>query len=329
MNLPAAYIVPPGWPQVIEKLQQHGVEFTRLEKPTTFDVEQYRLDNPVWATAPFEGRLMLRVVRRKTETRHEMEFPGGLRASSSSISARRTWPCICSNRMRPDSLLRWGFLNAIFEEKEYGDARVLEKLAREMLARDPALKREFDDKLASDKAFADDADSAPAFFLQAFAVVCASRKWAFIPVAAPRAPTALGALIDNVKNMFGRIFDENILLRPLALAIGLALSSAALADTDPSLKASQFDKNVNPCQNLFDFVNDNFLKANPIPADRTTWGSSGMLDERSLNAQHAHRRESAEIEKCAGFDRTEDRRFLRLRHGRSGDRKSRARSDQG
>src|ERR1700744_2262276 len=76
------------------------------------------------------------------------------------------------------------------------------------------------------------------------------------------------------------------LYRPLAFAIGLALSTAALADTDPSLKASQFDKNVNPCQNLFDFVNDNFLKANPIPPDRTTWGSSGMLDERSLNAQH-------------------------------------------
>ena len=76
------------------------------------------------------------------------------------------------------------------------------------------------------------------------------------------------------------------LYRPLALAIGLALSTAALADTDPALKSSQFDKNVSPCQNLNDFVNDNFLKANPIPADRTTWGASGMLDERSLNAQH-------------------------------------------
>ena len=78
------------------------------------------------------------------------------------------------------------------------------------------------------------------------------------------------------------------LLRPLAFGIGLALAGVALgADSDPALKASQFDKNVNPCQNLFDFVNDNFLKANPIPADRTTWGSSGMLDESSLNAQHS------------------------------------------
>ncbi len=66
----------------------------------------------------------------------------------------------------PDSLLRWGFLNAIFEEKEYGDARVLEKLAREMLAKDPALKKEFDAKLASDKAFADDPEARLQFFYE-------------------------------------------------------------------------------------------------------------------------------------------------------------------
>ncbi len=35
----------------------------------------------------------------------------------------------------PDSLARWGFFNAIFEEKEYGEHYVLETLAREMMAR--------------------------------------------------------------------------------------------------------------------------------------------------------------------------------------------------
>jgi hypothetical protein len=41
----------------------------------------------------------------------------------------------------PDSLARWGFFNAIFEEKEYAEHYVLESLAREMLANDPALSR--------------------------------------------------------------------------------------------------------------------------------------------------------------------------------------------
>ncbi len=162
LNLPAAYVVPSGWPQIIEKLQQHGIAFTRLQKPQTFDVERYRLDNPVWATAPFEGRLMIRSFDAKMENAR-VEFPAG----SVVVRLDQRAANVAVNLLEPDapdSLLRWGLFNAIFEEKEYGDARVLEKLAREMLARDPALQREFDDKLASDKAFAADPDARLDFF---------------------------------------------------------------------------------------------------------------------------------------------------------------------
>jgi hypothetical protein len=55
----------------------------------------------------------------------------------------------------PDSFIRWGFFDAIFEEKEYAEARVLEGIARQMLAADPALKAEFDERL-KDEAFAAD-----------------------------------------------------------------------------------------------------------------------------------------------------------------------------
>ena len=36
------------------------------------------------------------------------------------------------------------FYKTIFEQKEYGEAYVLEKLAREMMAKDPKLKAEFE-----------------------------------------------------------------------------------------------------------------------------------------------------------------------------------------
>ncbi len=77
-------------------------------------------------------------------------------------------------------------------------------------------------------------------------------------------------------------------VRCLALAIGAAVAITVHADDNGSaLDATQFDKAVSPCQNLFDFVNAKWLAAHPIPADRTTWGASGILDERSLNAQHS------------------------------------------
>jgi hypothetical protein len=64
----------------------------------------------------------------------------------------------------PDSAVQWGFFDAIFEQKEYGEPYVLEPLAREMLVKDPALRAEFEKKLADDKAFAGDPDARLNFF---------------------------------------------------------------------------------------------------------------------------------------------------------------------
>ena len=54
----------------------------------------------------------------------------------------------------PDSFVAWGFFNPIFEQKEFGENYVLEKLAREMLAKDEKLRREFEQRVASDPKFA-------------------------------------------------------------------------------------------------------------------------------------------------------------------------------
>ena len=53
----------------------------------------------------------------------------------------------------PDSFVYWGFFNSIFEQKEYGESYQIEKLAKEMLAKDPKLKTEFETRL-KDEAFA-------------------------------------------------------------------------------------------------------------------------------------------------------------------------------
>ena len=39
----------------------------------------------------------------------------------------------------PDSFLKWGFFNAIFERKEYVETYVMEKMAREMIKEKPEL----------------------------------------------------------------------------------------------------------------------------------------------------------------------------------------------
>jgi hypothetical protein len=54
----------------------------------------------------------------------------------------------------PDSFAQWGFFNAVFERKEYMEAYVAEEVARDMLAKDPALAAAWREALAADPALA-------------------------------------------------------------------------------------------------------------------------------------------------------------------------------
>jgi hypothetical protein len=54
----------------------------------------------------------------------------------------------------PDSFFQWGFFLECLQRTEYGEGYILEPMAQAMLTEDPALKAEFEAKLASDKDFA-------------------------------------------------------------------------------------------------------------------------------------------------------------------------------
>ncbi|MBB5865322.1 M13 family metallopeptidase [Xanthomonas sp. 3058] len=64
--------------------------------------------------------------------------------------------------------------------------------------------------------------------------------------------------------------------------------TAALPSATPETPAfdiSELDQTTNACKNLDDFVNGPWKKANPIPADRTSWGVFDVLAEKSLLTQ--------------------------------------------
>jgi hypothetical protein len=54
----------------------------------------------------------------------------------------------------PDSFFQWGFFSEIFQRTEYAETYVLEPLAEQMLAADPKLRVEFEERLATDGEFA-------------------------------------------------------------------------------------------------------------------------------------------------------------------------------
>lgn len=160
---PLAYIVPPQWREVIDVLKYQGLKLERLTAPATIEVQSYRFRDVKWATMSFEGRLLVSFkTEQVTETR---TFPAG------SVVVRMAQPSahLAVHLLEPDgpdSFATWGFFNAIFEQKEYGEAYVVEKLAREMMEHDPALRREFEQRVANDRAFAGDIRARLNFFYE-------------------------------------------------------------------------------------------------------------------------------------------------------------------
>lgn len=160
---PAGYIVPPQWTHAIEVLAAHDVAMRRTTAAWTGKVERYRCSGMEWQGPPFEGRHpMFRGEGAGAEpgrfgicalTAETMTFPAGsvvvaLDQRLSKVAIHWLEP------EAPDSALRWGFFDSIFEQREYGEAYVLEKLAAEEMAKDPTLKAEFERRVQSDARFA-------------------------------------------------------------------------------------------------------------------------------------------------------------------------------
>jgi hypothetical protein len=159
---PLYYIVPPQWLEVIEVLQAHGAQFRRISKPLKIEVESYRFSDVKWASASFESRVTVNF--KANPIKETREFP----ANSIVIPLAQETANVIVHLLEPDStdsFVYWGFFNAIFEQKEYAEGYKLENLAREMLAKDANLRKEFEERLKDEK-FAKDARARLNFFYE-------------------------------------------------------------------------------------------------------------------------------------------------------------------
>jgi murein tripeptide amidase MpaA len=175
VELPAGYIIPPQWKRVIDVLETHGVLFERTSRPWTGPVGRYRCSGMEWPTTPFEGRHpILRggnverpigVFGKCTLSTETLTFPVG----SAVVPLAQRLSQVAIHWLEPeapDSALRWGFFDPIFEQKEHGEAYALEKLAKEELVQSPDLKAEFESRIRTDPRFAGDPNARLEFFYE-------------------------------------------------------------------------------------------------------------------------------------------------------------------
>jgi hypothetical protein len=168
-------VIPRQWTHVIEVLAAHDVTLRRTSSAWTGKVEGYQCAGMQWQGAPFEGRHPIFAGENPgtqpghyghcTLTTETLSYPAGsvvvpLDQRLSKVAIQWLEPD------GPDSALRWGFFDPIFEQREYGEAYVLEKLARENLAKDPGLKAEFEHRIESDAHFAASPEARLQFFYE-------------------------------------------------------------------------------------------------------------------------------------------------------------------
>ena len=100
------------------------------------------------------------------------------------------------------------------------------------------------------------------------------------------------------------------LVKPLAFAVGMALCTGALAAPPSVFNVHELDNTISACSDFNGYVNAKWIAANPIPADRTRWGSFDALSDASLNVQrkivgdaasHAAKAAPGSIEQKIGY----------------------------
>jgi len=161
--IPRSYVVPREYTAVIDVLRAHGIRLRTLTRPLELEAHLSRLTEPRWQAEPSEGRHSLRF--KSAESSELRTFPAGsvvvpLDQRTGKIAVHLLEP------RGPDSFVRWGFFDAIFEQKEYAEAYVIERVAQEMMARDTTLRLEFASKVRSDSAFARNPWARMNFFYQ-------------------------------------------------------------------------------------------------------------------------------------------------------------------
>ena len=150
VKLPAAYLVPAEFKEIIRILKLHGTKISVLNADRSFTVEKYHFTEYKFAEKPYEGRQMIKV---KCEAHSDkMEIPLGTYV----VNIKQRGIRLIANLLEPeapDSFVSWGFFNSFFERKEYAEDFVMEPIAKNMLDYDPAIRKEFEDRLNNEENF--------------------------------------------------------------------------------------------------------------------------------------------------------------------------------
>jgi len=142
VTVPASYVIPQQWRDVIQRLEWNGVKMERLAESGLRTVQTYHIRRVQSRPLPYEGHMFHDEVELESRTETVMLNAGdyvlALDQSRSRYAIETLEP------LAHDSFFRWGFFNSILEKKENYSNYIFEDTAAELLAEDAQLRAGFE-----------------------------------------------------------------------------------------------------------------------------------------------------------------------------------------
>lgn len=151
VKIPQAYILKQGWYDIVSRLKNNHIEFTSLDKDTTFEVAVQYIEDYKTRTSAYEGHYLhyntkvKSVSKKVTFKKGDIYIPTnqeGVRYLLETLEAEAT-----------DSFFNWNFFDTVLQQKEGYSGYVFEDIAEQFLKNNPDVKKELDEKMKSDSEF--------------------------------------------------------------------------------------------------------------------------------------------------------------------------------
>jgi len=145
ITIPKAYIIPQGWHEVIERLDNNQISYTRFEKDTILEVTVNHIKDYKTRTSAYEG--------------HYLHYNTSVKSTVQKIAFRKGDVFIDTNQEgvrylletleaeATDSFFNWNFFDTILQQKEGYSSYVFEDVAEQLLKDNSDLKKLFDEKM--------------------------------------------------------------------------------------------------------------------------------------------------------------------------------------
>jgi len=151
---PRAYIIPQAWQEVIERLQLNGIEMQELKSDSVVKAEVYYIENYQTGKNPYEGHYLHSKITTRKEQQEIKCLKGDYLVMVNQWKNRYIVETLEPTAV--DGFFAWNFFDEILQQKEWFSDYLFEDMAVTMLADNPQLKSDFEERKSRDTVFAND-----------------------------------------------------------------------------------------------------------------------------------------------------------------------------